>query len=120
MNINLWDFDDIEIVDLGVDVPGWIRSDLTPYDMAAILQGGCASGAYMPAVTYRDAKDTMASWGDEVIEYIGDRAPEEGPDAGSWGSLCCYYLSLAVELWCSDNEYEVKQALRRLREGGAE
>jgi hypothetical protein len=116
MNINLWDFDETEIVDLGIYMPGWIRFDLTVYDMAAILQGGCASGAYMPAVTYCDAKEVMAAWGEDVIQYIGDRAPKEDSDAKSWGALCCHYLSLAVELWCLDHEYEVKQALRSLRE----
>jgi len=34
--------------------PAWIVNELTPYDLAAINQGGCASGAYMPAVTYYD------------------------------------------------------------------
>ena len=41
-----------EIDGLDIDVPGWIDQDITPADVAAIVQGGCASGAYMPAVTY--------------------------------------------------------------------
>jgi hypothetical protein len=40
-------------------VPDWVQSDISPYDVAAIVQGGCASGAYMPAVTYYTARNTM-------------------------------------------------------------
>lgn len=32
-----------------VDVPEWITEPLSPADIAAILQGGCESGAWMPA-----------------------------------------------------------------------
>ena len=48
----IWN-DDTPITDLDVDieVPGWIEQDISPQDVAAIVQGGCESGAYMPAVT---------------------------------------------------------------------
>jgi len=87
--------------------PEWITQDLTPYDIAAINQGGCASGAYMPAVTYYDASQTMAEHGDDVLDYIDECMGEDvsPPPGTSWSGIAVYYLSLAVELWCSANEY---------------
>ena len=87
--------------------PSWITQDLTPCDIAAVLQGGCASGAYMPAVTYHDACKTMAEYGQEVLIYIEDMlgVGEAIPPAdSSWLQINVYYLSVAVELWCSANE----------------
>jgi hypothetical protein len=87
--------------------PSWITQDITPYDIAAILQGGCESGAYMPAVTYYDACKTMAEYGQEVLMYIEDifGVGEAVPSAdSSWLQINVYYLSLAVELWVSANE----------------
>jgi hypothetical protein len=52
--------------------PEWITQALSPYDIAAINQGGCASGAYMPAVTYHAAALTMSDHGDDVLQYIQD------------------------------------------------
>ena len=48
----LWDNSDVEIQSLGIDVPRWIEQDIDCGMVASVLQGGCASGAYMPAVTY--------------------------------------------------------------------
>ena len=86
---------------LGVTVPAWIEQDITPATVAAIVQGGCASGAYMPAVTYHDALRMMADHGDDVLEYIEDSMGEiPTPKAGeSWSGLATFYLSMAVELW---------------------
>ena len=69
--MDLWN-NDTPIADLDTDivVPAWIESDISPHDVAAIYQGGCDSGAYMPAVTYSDAKATMAKHGDDVLQYI--------------------------------------------------
>ena len=86
--------------------PAFITKDLTPYDIAAISQGGCASGSYMPAVTYVLASETMAEHGDDVLEYIEDSYGElpQPPIGTSWSAMAVFYLSIAVELWCSANE----------------
>lgn len=103
--MDLWN-DDQPISDRfdGIEVPAWIDDDISPYDIAAIVQGGCASGAYMPAVTYHKADETMAKHGDEALDFIFDRLghipmPSEG---GSWSGMACHFLSIAVELWASE------------------
>lgn len=97
----------------GVVVPDWIDSDISPNDIAAILQGGCASGAYMPAVTHHKALATMTEHGDDVLRYIEDALGKlpEPPDTSMFGRMACYYLSLAVELWASRVQYQVLDAL---------
>lgn len=72
-------------------------------DIQAIQQGGCASGAYMPAVTYWQASKTMAEHGDDVLEYIVDQWGElPTPDNDlSWSGIAVLYLSTAVEIWCA-------------------
>jgi hypothetical protein len=96
-----------------VGVPSWIESDISPSDIAAILQGGCASGAYMPSVTYHKALATMAEHGDDVLDYIENALGElpKPPDSASWSGMACHYLSCAVELWASSVEAEVEAAL---------
>ena len=86
-------------------LPDWIES-MSPYDIAAINQGGCDSGAYMPAVTYYTARETMAQYGDDVLEFL-DMAYDSFlvPDDISWSGLCVHYLSGAVEMWCALNEH---------------
>ena len=49
--------------------PAWI-GDVDVFDIMAINQGGCSSGAYMPAVIYCEALHTMYVHGDDVMEYI--------------------------------------------------
>ena len=89
------------------DFPAWIE-ELSPSDIAAINQGGCESGAYMPAVTYSTAVETMSQHGDEVMEYLNwndyFEAPTPPSDA-SWSQRCCFFLSVAVELWCQSHEH---------------
>jgi len=53
-----------------IDVPEWIDQDISPSTVAAIVQGGCDSGAYMPAVTCSEALETMNEHGDDVLDYI--------------------------------------------------
>lgn len=85
------------------DQPDWITVNqaLDIADIQAIQQGGCASGAYMPAVTYYTATQTMSTYGDDVLQYIEDQLGElPQPRAGeSWSGLAVFYLSYAVELW---------------------
>jgi hypothetical protein len=101
---NVWDIDEIEVSKLGIKVPGWIDQDITVSQARSITEGGCSSGAYMPAVTYYQATETMAAHGDDVLEYIennyGDETPA-APKGTSWAGMACFYFSLAVELWAS-------------------
>ena len=100
--------------------PEWITLPLSPSDIAAINQGGCASGAYMPAVTYYEANKTMAEHGDDVLEFVQEHLGEvPNPDTDtSWMERACYYLSMAVELFCQshsdledwENEEPIKEA----------
>ena len=86
--------------------PDWI-DPLSPYDIAAINQGGCASGAYMPAVTYHQALATMHEHGDDVLQFIEDSYGDlpEIPNGTPWAGIACFYLSIAVELHCSQWEH---------------
>ena len=115
---DLWNYD-TPVTDLDIDVPEWIEQDITCYDVAAILQGGCASGAYMPAVTYHEASKTMAEHGDDALDYIlshmGD-LPNPPYDV-SWSGLAVFYLSYAVELWASSVEDSIEEALDEREEG---
>ena len=87
--------------------PSWIKEDLDQDDINSICRGGCESGAYMPAVTYWQAIETMGEHGDDVMQYIDDQLGLEAIDAPketTWGQLACYYLSVAVELWAMSHE----------------
>ena len=102
----LWNYDEpcadyFNRANMADDIPAWIDQDITPADVAAIMQGGCASGAYMPAVTYHTARQVMAEHGDDVLDYIEAELGEiPAPAPGtSWSGIACHYLSMAVELW---------------------
>lgn len=86
---------------LGINIPDWIEQGICPSTIVSICQGGCASGAYMPAITYSTALRTMAEEGDDVLQYIEDQMGElPAPSKGeSWSGMACFYLSCAVELW---------------------
>ena len=73
-------------------------------EIFSISQGGCNSGAYMPATTYHTALDCMTEHGDEVADIISEHCVgvspfdlEEETFAGYCSRLCC----TAVELWVS-------------------
>jgi hypothetical protein len=120
---DLWNTE-TPIIDCAPDVgvPDWIESDISPNDVAAIIQGGCASGAYMAAVTYHKALATMAEHGDDVLQYVEDALGElpKPPDSASWSGMACHYLSCAVELWASSVEAEVEAALDAADDAAAE
>lgn len=100
-----------DIPGLDLNLPVWIDQDISPSDVAAIVQGGCASGAYMPAVTYSQALKVMSEDGDEVLQFIEDHLgelPKHRSDI-PWAGLACFYLSTAVELWASSVESELEQ-----------
>ena len=87
--------------------PNWITEPLTPYDIAAINQGGCASGAYMPAVTYHQAREIMNEHGDDVLDYIQTRWDDDLPSPPhdvSWSQIATFYLSFAIELFAMIHE----------------
>ena len=120
MNIEyLWNDDEPikpRIAQWDIDaIPAWIDQNITPYDIAGICQGGCDSGAYMPAVTYWQALETMGTHGDEILDYIESvfgevPAPSAGTPAGqSWSGMACHYLSCAVELWAQSTEDALRE-----------
>lgn len=86
-----------------LEIPRWIEEGLTDSDISAICQGGCASGAYMPAVTYHIARTVMAVHGDAVLQFIEDTCGElpKVPGGESWSGIAVFYLSVGVELWAS-------------------
>ncbi len=88
--------------------PEWIidGGEFTGSDIESIQYGGCASGAYMPAVTYHRARETMSEHGDAVLEYIEECCGElpKPPANSSWSGMACFYLSTAVELWAAQFE----------------
>ena len=95
---------------VSIDVPAWIEADHftmnhtdTVCSLRDLIRGGCASGCYMPAVTYADAIQTMADHGDSVTDYILDVYGEIPAmlDDHSHSQYCCHVLSIAVELWAS-------------------
>ncbi len=82
--------------------PLWIEDGLTVEDIQAIQEGGCESGAYMPSVTYIDARQTMHMYGDEVLYYLEDTgigAAAFVREGMTWSQVQCNILSAAVELW---------------------
>ena len=119
----MWDDDEPlnhPAANLRIDVPKFVTFNLdegaavdknpSPYDVAAICQGGCASGSWMPAVTYHVALANMTENGDEVLQYIED-ALGELPDVKgqSWAGMACAYVSTAVELWASSVASELEE-----------
>ena len=111
---SLWN-NDSPVKDLGLDVPSWFDQAITPCDFAAVCQGGCESGAYMPAVTYHEALAIMSEHGDNVLDFIEEALGEvQLPDWGwgfSWSGLACHFLSVAVELWCGGIADELEEIL---------
>ena len=116
---NLWENDE-PVSDLGIDVPQWIDGSwihkITPCDVAAILQGGCSSGAWMPAVTYWQALETMNEYGDDIMEWIIGwyGSLPFSKELLNWSQLAVFYLSVAVEMWASSVEDEISDALDAL------
>ena len=94
-----------------ITVPAWIDQEITPATIAAIIQGGCASGAYMPSVTYYQALKTMNEYGDAedgVLDYLESSLGYIPTDpVESWGSMACQLVSQAVELWAMSIEQEL-------------
>ena len=98
--MDMWN-NNTPVTEYDIDVPAWVEQDISCYDIAAIYEGGCASGAYMPAVTYHTAKAVMNEYGDDVLDYIeGDMGElPTVPQDTSWAGMAVFYLSIAVEAW---------------------
>ena len=94
-----------DVVERLQDQPEWLLSmgginDIC--ELRAIIEGGCASGAYMPSVTYCTANRVMAQYGDDVLEYLADQAECPfglDPSQDSWSGFAVRVLSSAVEMW---------------------
>lgn len=99
-----------EVSAVGVKVPAWIAEDITVGTLQDIASSGCASGAYMPAMYYGQAAETMHEYGNDVLNYIEQVTGESTPellahivkDGDSWSGIRCAILSYAVELWAVD------------------
>lgn len=119
---DLWNYnapcaDYFNMAGMADDIPGWIDQDISPADVAAILQGGCASGAYMPAMTYHTARQIMAEHGDDVLEYIKDCLDELPPiESESWSGIAVLFLSTAVELWVNSIADALVTALENIED----
>lgn len=115
-DVNLWDHEE-PITALGIQVPAWIDQDISPATVAAIIQGGCESGAYMPAVTYATAMETMAEHGDEIIQSLEDAMGEPVEQTiTSWPLLATRLVSTAVEDWALGVTGEIIEALEELED----
>jgi hypothetical protein len=105
MNTNeIWNCETPVAELLNIQVPECIEQDICAMTIASICNGGCASGSYMPAVTYWQANNIMADYGDDVLDYIHSVVGElpKVPSFESWRGMACLYLSCAVELWAGD------------------
>lgn len=77
---------------------------LSGTDIAAVIQGGCASGAWMPAVTYNRAAEILRDHEGEVFVLLEDAGidPATLPGASrSYRQFGCDLVSAAVEVWCA-------------------
>lgn len=103
----MWENEE-SVTELGISVPAWME-DVSPCDVIAVYQGGCGSGAYMPAVTYATANAVMAEHGDDVLEFIEQYYGEiPQPNGQSWSQMASFYLSIAVEIWAQNAYTELE------------
>jgi len=108
-DINLWDIN-TDLTEIDIEVPEWANG-LTVADCMAIQQGGCASGAWMPAVTYYTANKIMAEHGDEVLEWLENQYGElpQIKEGESWTGMAVFFLSCAVEGFVSTNMWQIEE-----------
>jgi len=73
-------------------------------ELVAIYEGGCASGAYMPAVTYHIALSCMNECATSVEDMLEDSYQSEITfdfSSGGWVNLASDMCSRAVEAYVS-------------------
>ena len=60
----------------------------------------------MPAVTYHQALETMSEHGNDILNYLEEAygGLPTVPNGSSWSGMAVFYLSDAIELWCSERE----------------
>jgi hypothetical protein len=95
---------DTRIADLGIYVPGWIRSNIMVYDVCQISDNGCRHGVYMPAEIYQTALDSLNEYEVQIFDWLDEYGPPShevvrGSIANSWSSLACEIMCAAVESW---------------------
>lgn len=114
----LWNSDEVEVAE-HVNVPVWIDQGISCYDVAAIVQGGCESGAYMPAVTYYEAQKIINEHADSVIRFLENQGHEKAEfnfSNQTWAGFCVQLLSLAVDTWAYSIAEELAEALEAEQE----
>ena len=96
------DCGDESVKSFGIEVPEWIDQDIICSQVTGVNHGGCESGAYMPAVTYHKALETMNRYGNAVLDYLDDISPgfEIDIEGKSWGGIAVSILSSAVSFSC--------------------
>jgi len=103
-----------QLIENGVDIRDFLaKLNNQPYfletlgvidsisELQAIIQGGCESGAYMPAVTYANALDAMGKHSTD-IEFWASQTIEEivfNPSEDTFSGLATKLCSAAVENW---------------------
>ena len=104
---------DRPVYDYGIEPPHWISETISTLDVAAIIEGGCQSGTYPPAVEYRQALETMRRYGDEIFEFIKDNQWELPRfEITSWKAGAVEIVSTAVEMWCNNVADELAERIR--------
>jgi hypothetical protein len=111
--IEIYNYSDTELKALEIDVPEWVDQDIASHQVASIIEGGCDSGAYMPAVEYFTAKEIMNKYGDDVCAYIDENScgVDIEIDLTSWSNIAVKLLSTAVELWALNTEEAIIEAM---------
>ena len=104
---------DRPVSDYGIEPPGWISEPISTLDVAAILEGGCQSGTYPPAVEYRQALETMNVYGDEIIGFLCNNMWEVPRfEVTSWPRAAVKILSTGIEMWCWTVADELAERMR--------
>jgi hypothetical protein len=114
-NLELYDYLETTLKDLKVDYPEWIDDKtFNTYQVGGIIEGGCSSGAFMPAVYYTNALKVMNKHGNDVFDYLTtwlDKLPRPPKDQ-SWSGLASFYLCFAIDHWAHNHELEILNALK--------
>ena len=101
------------VSDYGIEPPHWISETISTTDVAAIIEEGCRSDTYPPAVSHAQALETMNSYGDEIIEFICNNQWEVPRfEITSWPHGAVKILSIGIVLWCSNVADELAERIR--------
>ena len=104
---------DRPVSDYGIEPPGWISETISTLDIGTIIEGGCQSGTYPPAVEYRQALETMNVYGDEIFEFLKDNQWELPCfEILSWKAGAVKIVSVAIETWCGNVADELAERIR--------